>query len=139
MWEYQRSLDTTAGPEAIWRLFADVDGWRAWNADIEKVAIDGPFAVGSEIEMTPAGQDPVRLRLVEVVEDEVFVDEADLGDVVVRTAHRLERLDGGGTRVTYRMEITGPAADEMGPQVGPAITADFPETMAALVALALAR
>ena len=56
-----------------------------------------------------------------------------------RTAHRLERLDGGGTRVTYRMEITGPAADEMGPQVGPAITADFPETMAALVALALAR
>jgi hypothetical protein len=47
--------------------------------------------------------------------------------------HRLERLDDDRTRITYRTEITGPAADELGPQVGPAITADFPETMAALV------
>lgn len=38
--------------------------------------------------------------------------------------------------MTYRLEITGPAADETGPQVGPAITADFPETIAALVRLA---
>jgi len=139
MWEYEYSLETTAGPEAIWRLWADVDGWSRWNADIEKVEIDGPFAVGSQITMNPTGPDPVRLRLVEVAENEVFVDEADLGDVIVRTAHRLDRLDGGRTRVTYRMEITGPAAGEVGPQVGPAITADFPETMAALVELAASR
>jgi hypothetical protein len=35
--------------------------------------------------------------------------------------------------VTYRMEITGPAADTLGPEIGPQISADFPETMAALV------
>jgi hypothetical protein len=37
---------------------------------------------------------------------------------------------------TYRMEITGPAADTLGPQVGPEISGDFPQTLAALVARA---
>jgi hypothetical protein len=32
--------------------------------------------------------------------------------------------------------IDGPAADEVGPDLGPAITADFPEVMAALSARA---
>jgi len=86
--------------------------------------------------MVPGGQDPVLLRIIDLVEAERFVDEADLAGVTVRTTHRLDPLDGGRTRVTYRMEITGPAADEIGPQLGPAITADFPDTMAALVARA---
>jgi len=33
--------------------------------------------------------------------------------------------------------ITGPAADEMGPQLGPEITADVPEAMESLARLAL--
>jgi hypothetical protein len=31
------------------------------------------------------------------------------------------------------MEITGPAADRVGPQVGPEISGDFPQVLAALV------
>jgi hypothetical protein len=34
------------------------------------------------------------------------------------------------------MEITGDGADEAGPQIGPGITADWPETMAALARMA---
>ncbi|MFJ7589188.1 hypothetical protein ACIQZO_17755 [Streptomyces sp. NPDC097617] len=43
----------------------------------------------------------------------------------------------GRIRVVYRMEITGSGADEVGPQIGPGITADWPETMASLAELAL--
>ena len=138
MWEYEHSVKTTASAESIWQLWADVPNWGSWNADLEKIEIDGPFVVGTGISMTPAGQDVVRLRLAEGRENELFIDEADLGDIVVRTTHRLDRLDDG-TRVVYRMEITGAAADQVGPQLGPAITADFPETIAALVELALPR
>jgi hypothetical protein len=35
--------------------------------------------------------------------------------------------------LTHRMEITGPAADRVGPQVGPEISGDFPQVLAALV------
>jgi hypothetical protein len=113
-----------------------VENWGTWNADIEKIEIRGPFAAGAEITMTPAGQDPVRLRIAELAEQELFVDEADIDGLLLRTTHRLDRLDQNRTRVVYRMEITGAAANELGPQIGPAITADWPETMASLVGLA---
>jgi uncharacterized protein YndB with AHSA1/START domain len=133
MWTNAQSIETAASPEAIWRLWSDVAGWPEWNADIERIEISGPFAAGSTISMTPIGQDPVELRVAEAVEPDLFVDEANLGDVVVRTIHRVERLEGDRSRVTYRMEISGPAADSVGPELGPQISADFPQTLAALV------
>ena len=136
MWTYEYGLETTAAPETIWRLWTDVEHWGAWDSGLEKVELRGPFAVGAEIVMTPAGQEPVVMRVAELKEHELYVDEADLGGVVVRVVHRLEPLGGGRIRVVHRAEITGPAVDTMGPQVGPAITADFPQTVAALVRLA---
>ena len=133
MWTNEQSVETTASPEAIWRLWSDVDGWPEWNADIEQIEISGPFATGSTVLMTPGGQEPVKLRIAEALEPDLFVDEADLGHVVVRTIHRVEHLAGERIRVVYRMEISGPAADTVGPEVGPQISADFPETLAALV------
>ena len=82
--------------------------------------------------MTPIGEEPVELRIVEAVEPELFVDEAELGEIVVRTTHRVQPLDVERARVTYRMEITGPAADTLGAQIGPEISGDFPQTLAAL-------
>jgi hypothetical protein len=38
--------------------------------------------------------------------------------------------------VTYRMEITGPAADTLGPEIGPQISGDFPEVLERLARLA---
>jgi hypothetical protein len=133
MWMNEYSVETNAAPEEIWRLWADVADWGAWNGDIERIELRGPFAAGSRILMTPVGDEPIELRIAEAVEPELFVDEAELGEIVVRTIHRAQRLDGERTRVTYRMEITGPAADTLGPQIGPEISGDFPQTLAALV------
>jgi uncharacterized protein YndB with AHSA1/START domain len=136
MWATEHSVETSAAPEEIWRLWADVAYWPDWNGDIERIELIGPFAAGSRIVMTPIGEEPIELRIAEAVEPERFVDEAELGEIVVRTLHRVERLERGGGRVTYRMEITGPAADTLGPEVGPEISGDFPQTLAALVARA---
>jgi len=136
MWTAEHSIETSALPEQLWRLWADVDSWPEWNGDIERINLDGPFAVGGRILMTPIGQETVELTIAEALEPLVFVDEADLGDVVIRTTHRVDRVGNERSRVTYRMEITGAAADTVGPQLGPAISADFPETLAALVARA---
>jgi uncharacterized protein YndB with AHSA1/START domain len=136
MWATEHSVETSAAPEEIWRLWADVAYWPDWNGDIERIELIGPFAAGSRIVMTPIGEEPIELRIAEAVEPERFVDEAELGEIVVRTLHRVERLECGGGRVTYRMEITGPAADTLGPEVGPEISGDFPQTLAALVARA---
>ncbi|MBV9384204.1 MAG: SRPBCC family protein [Streptosporangiaceae bacterium] len=129
-------METTAGPDAVWRCWSDMAAWPTWNDGIEKITIDGPFAIGTTFTMTPPGDDPIQMRLTEIVPGELFTDEMDAGNFIVRTVHRIEPAAGCRTRIIYRTEITGPAADEAGPELGPAITADFPEVLAALARLA---
>ncbi|MFK0003374.1 polyketide cyclase [Paenarthrobacter sp. NPDC090522] len=136
MWDYEHSIETNVAPQDIWRLWADVEHWGSWNAGVERIEIDGAFAPGATILMTPPGEEPIPLRIAEVVVDELFVDEARIDGLVVRTFHRIEKLDDGNLMVVYRMEISGEGADQVGPEIGPSITADWPETMAALVELA---
>lgn len=136
MWTREHGVEAEVSADAVWRLWADVERWGDWNSDIESVAIDGPFEVGSTIAMTPRGGPPVALRLAEVRPGELFVDEAEFGGAVIRTTHRIERSGEDRIRVVYATEISGPAAEKIGPEVGPMITDDFPETIAALVALA---
>jgi hypothetical protein len=133
MWRTEHTIETVAAPEAIWGLWADVAKWPEWNADLERADLSGPFAPGSTITMTSHGQDPIELRIAEAVRPETFIDEADLGDVVVRTIHSLVPQDHDRVRVVYGMEISGPEADTLGPQLGPQISADFPQVLRALV------
>ena len=72
---------------------------------------------------------PVQLPIADVVDGEQFVDEAEIAGTVFRTMHRIEAVDKDRVRVVYRLEAMGPAAEE----IGPAITADFDDTLSALV------
>ena len=138
MWEYEYRLETSAAPEALWRHWADMASWPQWNDGIETITVDGPFEVGTVFTMKPPGEEPIRMRLTEIKPGESFTDEMDAGDFVVRSEHRLEpaaetRPSGARlTRIVYRTEITGEAAGQVGPELGPQITADFPEVVAAL-------
>ncbi|HTB79760.1 MAG TPA: SRPBCC family protein [Opitutaceae bacterium] len=131
-WCCEYSIETSVSPEAIWRIFSDVPGWKKWNAGIEQIEMRGPFAVGTEFLMTPPGQEPLLTRLIEVRENEAFVDETRVGELVVIVAHRIDRLGSQRTRVTYAVEAIGSGCNE----VGPAVSSDFPEVLKSLVKLA---
>src|SRR5450759_1696669 len=129
---YVHVIETDVPAAAIWALYEDVDTWPAWDAQAELVTRDGPFAAGSTGTMKFAGQDQLPYRLTRVEPLREFVDETPVGDIVVRVSHLLEPTGAGRLRVTYAAEIDGPA--EQAREIGPMITADFPETMAALIA-----
>jgi uncharacterized protein YndB with AHSA1/START domain len=132
MWEYEYRLETTATPQALWQYWSDMPTWPQWNDGIETIDVEGPFEIGTTFTMTPPGDEPIRMRLVEIEPGRSFTDEMDAGDFVVRTEHRLESAGAGLTTIIYRTEITGEKADQAGPQLGPEITADFPDVLAAL-------
>jgi uncharacterized protein YndB with AHSA1/START domain len=136
MWVHEHTAATAASPEAVWRVLRDLDQWASWDTSMEWVRLQGPFQVGSEVVMKPKGQDPITSVIVETTENRAYADQTDMGEVTLRFSHTLEPLEGGGTRVAHRLEITGPAADQAGPELGPAITEDFPEAMDALLARA---
>lgn len=138
MWEHEHSVVADVTPEAVWRIWSDIDDLPAWNGGIESIELHGPFATGTEFTMKPPGREAVAMRLAAVVENELLTEEVQLEGLVIQVIHRLERLPAGRTEITYRTEITGPAADELGPHVGPGITASVPETVARLVERATA-
>ena len=119
-------------PSQVWRLFADVEGWARWNPDIAHIALHGAFSAGTTFTMQPPGEDAFTSTLRAVEPGAGFTDETVIGDTRIVVHHGLQPLPGGGTRVTYCTEITGPDAAAFGPMV----TADFPEVLAGLKRMA---
>ena len=132
MWTHQESIETRATPARVWQLFADVPGWKAWNAGIEHIELHGPFAEGTTFTMRPPGSDAFVSTLTAVVEHQGFTDETVIDDTRVIVAHRIEALAAGLTRITYSTTITGPLAAEIGPMV----TGDFADVLQSLRMLA---
>lgn len=116
----------------VWALLADVARWKDWNAGIESIELHGPFVAGSTFTMRPPGQDALTSTITEVKTNQSFIDETVVDETRVLVSHQLAPLPSGGTRIIYSTEISGPGAAEIGPMV----TSDFPDVLAALKKLA---
>ncbi|RKE19954.1 SRPBCC family protein [Streptomyces sp. TLI_171] len=136
MWEHEHTAETTAAPHAVWAVLSDLDHWTDWDTSMDAVTLNGPFEVGSTVSMTPTGQDPIVSVITRIEPDRVYADRTEFGGVTLHFSHTLTALPAGGTRVAHRLEIHGPDAARLGPEIGPMITEDFPEAMAGLLARA---
>ncbi|MBR1129372.1 SRPBCC family protein [Bradyrhizobium iriomotense] len=134
-WRDEYAIETSATAETIWSIFRDVPGWKTWNAGIEQIDIDGPFAAGTWFTMKPPGEETLRSQLIEVRENVCFVDETRVGDLVIKVDHRIEPLGSARTRIVYAVDAKGPQAAE----IGPAVASDFPDVLASLAKLAETR
>ena len=132
-YSYRHSIETDVPPAAIWALYEDTSTWPSWDAQAELVTRDGPFAAGTTGTMKFLDQDLLEYRLTKVEPLHEFVDETPVDSLVVRVSHLLEPLPSGRLLLTYVAEIDGP--EDEARQLGPMITADFPDTMASLIAL----
>ena len=128
MWINETSVEIAAGLDRLWSLFADVEGWPSWNAGIERIELRGPFVDGTQFMMQPPGMEPFVSTLAHVRSGHSFSDVTVLGGTTVTVHHSLAALDDHRTRVTYVVEVTGPAESEL----GPIVTADFGDVLASL-------
>jgi uncharacterized protein YndB with AHSA1/START domain len=132
MWTHEDSIETSAPAARVWELFSNVERWKDWNAGIESIELHGPFAEGATFTMQPPGEDALSSTLIEVRPNESFTDETVVDQTRVLVHHRLVPLASGKTKIIYSTQITGPGAAEIGPMV----TSDFPDVLAALKNLA---
>ncbi|MES2073715.1 MAG: SRPBCC family protein [Pseudomonadota bacterium] len=132
MWTHEESIETTATPAQIWKLFSDVPGWKRWNDGIDYLEMHGAFANGSTFSMQPPGEDAFVSTLLHVKENEGFTDETIIAGTRVLVHHKIVPLASGRSKVIYSTEISGPAEAEFGPMV----TADFADVLGKLKNLA---
>ncbi len=131
---YTHSVESSASPEAVWRLYSDVATWPRWDAAFERVDTKGPFVEGTEGIIKIHGQEPLPFRLTAVAPGRGFEDETTVPGGLIRFRHRLEPAGDGRLTITHEVEIEGP--EPFGQQVGPMVTAGVPETMERLARLA---
>src|SRR5256885_8677636 len=43
----EASLETTAPPATVWRVWSDINRWPEWNPDMKESRLDGPLKLGA--------------------------------------------------------------------------------------------
>lgn len=128
VWECEHEIMINARADVIWRQFQDVASWPQWNAGISRIEMQGPFESGNRFVMTPPGQEPLTTRLVEVRQMSGFLDETCVGELRIFVDHQIQPISDDLTRVIFSLQAFGPGCDD----VGPMVSADFPEVLKAL-------
>jgi Polyketide cyclase / dehydrase and lipid transport len=130
---FEHSTTTTAPPSVIWEHYRDVAGWPAWNTAVRKVELSGPFVEGATGTLTAPDAGELPFRIVAVVDGVSYTSETEITDTVtLRTTAFLASLPGGGTRITHRTELVGPAAPFFADSFGPQLAAGLPVTVSRL-------
>jgi hypothetical protein len=136
MWSTRYAAETDATPGAVWAALRDLHSGMRLSEHSDAFELHGPFEVGTEISVTPQGQDTFRSVIVELEEPRVYADQTQFGDLLLTFRHTLAALPDGRTKVTHELKIDGAGADQAGPELGPQISGDFPVAMNDLFAAA---
>lgn len=132
MAEYGTSVETSATPEQVWKIWSDMSTWGDWNPNVSTMDWQGGFQSGtSGVMNTRAGQHH-KMSLVDVVPGRSF---ALLTSVVPGTTFRFTcRIDpaGGTTKVAQYVEVKGPLGPILGGMLGPQVSKEFGTLLANL-------
>jgi len=135
MWNNEYTAISPLPAAAIWNALKALHEGRVTYEGADHFVLHGPFAKGSRVSVTPAGQDTFESTIIDVVDNVTYADETSFADTRLLFRHTLVAV-AGGTQVTHRLEISGPSADQVGPELGPQISGDFDASMAKLFELA---
>lgn len=136
MWTTSQEATTTAGPDAVWAALQALHSGTTLGPNSDLFELHGPFQVGTRLTVTPQGQEPMDSVITELEHGVVYADQTVFGALTLTFRHRLNPTRAGGTTVTHVLEINGVGADEVGSELGPQISGDFPVAMSELLAAA---
>ncbi|WP_285116088.1 SRPBCC family protein [Leifsonia sp. fls2-241-R2A-40a] len=139
MWTTEHTARTVAPAAAVWASLRDLHSGIPLGPASDRFELHGPFAVGTEVTVTPQGQEPMTSTIVELEPERVYADRTLYGELALTFRHTLAPDAAGGTVVTHTLEVDGPGSDQVGPELGPQIAADFPVAMNELLRAAEAR
>ena len=127
-----RSVETSASPAAVWKIWSDTTTWPEWNPDVQSMALNGPFAAGTSGTMKTK-QGTRQVQLTEVVPGRSFRLETTVIPLT-RFAFECQVLAGpaGKTTISQAVHVGGPLSGVVGGMMGPQIANTFPPLLQGL-------
>jgi hypothetical protein len=119
------------GPEPIFRLYADVSSWQAWDPDTRQATLTGPFAIGAKGRLVPTRGNavPMEVTAVELNRSFTVVSRIPLFKMVFE--HELRPVSGG-TEVTHRVTFSGLLSPVLGRLLASRLRVGLPRTLRSL-------
>jgi len=108
MADNSRALESTASPEAVWKVWSDTSTWPQWNPDIEDVSLAAAFESGTTGTMRTRSGGRHNIVLSEVQPNRGFTLTSDLPMPATKARFRCEiSPTAGGSRISQAVNITG--------------------------------
>src|ERR1700712_177015 len=107
MWTRTYSVTTKeVTKEQMWKLYADVNNWHAWDTGIDYAKLEGEFKKGNNFLLKPKGGPKVKIKLLEVVKNQRFFDLTNFPLAKMYDDHLLEETPDG-LKITGIISVTG--------------------------------
>ena len=131
------SRTTTASPEAIWDLWADVANRTRWDEGLEGARIDGPFQQGASGEVKLRYQPPRRFQVIECQPMRRYTDRFYLPlGTTMDWQHSVDKHGPNQRQVTFRVVANGPSSLVLAPVLRRILEGELPQTVDKLINLA---
>lgn len=99
-------ITTEVTKEQMWRLYSDVNRWHEWDNGIDYARMEGEFVKGNSFILKPKGGPKVKIRLVETIENKLFIDLTNFPLAKMYGEHSLEETKEG-LKITTTMTVSG--------------------------------
>jgi hypothetical protein len=107
VFEASHSERSTADADAVWGLWGDPARWSDWNEQIERVELEGPFAVGATARVKFRRGGAVSAEIVSLEAGRLLIWEARFPGARYGHEHRLEP-GRNSVEVSHRLYVSGP-------------------------------
>ena len=131
MWETEYSINVNSTADKVWKIWADVENWHTWDHAVSWSRLLGPFTQGTVGKVKPKKGPEATFTIVEMIQNERFVDEAKLPLVTLRFIHELHPMKDH-LKVTHKIQIEGFTTFLFSRVIGANLEKDLPIAMQAL-------
>ena len=125
---FWHTLETSASPETIWKIWADVPNWQIWDTEIEKAELKGDFAKGTKGILFPKKGRKAKFKIVAIEEGKsyTFKTNLPLGGLFVK---RTLEVRNGKTFFTHEVWFQGLTKGVFSKMLGKEFRKVLPEVM----------
>jgi len=123
------TVRTKASPQALWKLWSDVNTWPQWDEAIEEISLPGPFVVGSSGRLKPRGGPAARFTLTKADPVLGFSDVSDMGIFKMTFDHTWKQISETEIEFTHQVRFHGLLGGVFFKKLGGHFRKDLPTAM----------
>jgi hypothetical protein len=92
--------------EEVFRIWADINHYTDWHDDLDYCKLEGEFALGNHFLLKPKGAPEFKVKIIELIENQKFVDCTNFIGAKMVDIHEIEETPNG-LRISNTIKVTG--------------------------------